>query len=850
MSLPTTNGTFRVEVKTMLVAQKELLRSGQCILLLVVMTLPSVAGETEAVRTITQLGGSVTRRGNDPRAPVIAAKIGARDTEYIGELESNLLRSGQHISSPRSVWDALAALTELESLDLSGRRRDHKELRLPDQMPTLSGLRKLTLDYRYLQLDDLTRALQHMPQLESLSLVDVEYSWKPEKPRDAGIDLSVLRHSPNLRELALDCVPNFQSLTILPSLEQLRLVDVYVVDVHPQHSPEWPQWKEKWRHLTELPKLTTIDMPPSVSALVALHEAGILHKFGGASTKDGQRPKSADDVVSFDLSYHPTRRNGPVYYPGLVWVDDAVLKALTSFPRLQSLNLTDTLVTDDGLATLTNWPQLRQISVRYGVERVLMDRMYSGSPEPPPEAQFYHRISDAGIARITAVPSLRALNLAGCRISGRAHSLILQRPEMNRLVIGSDVSDTNLQQLAKLTHLRTLSLSGDRSLTDTGFQALRNLTNLEELDLSYMPLSDQAWPIIRHFPRLRHLRISASSATGFGLAALSELKELRTLEIERAFETNGIDPGALSSLRKCPGLTRLWLDNGLITDGILKALRECGQLRALSTDPISDYQLPEWVSDRESPPISSPARKLYFGGNDQVTDAGLAELATLTELEELTLDASGVRGPGLKSLANLPRLKSLSIDISDDVLEALNEVEQLHLLPGMFGRDGGRPVDAKDVVRFDIPAVREVNRGPVTARGLAALKPLTQLHTLRYFSADHQVDDDCMKALSDIGLLHALPQAKTENGGRPTDAQDVITLTLGGAQISEAVFPAILQFTNLRELRINLSRPTNLTPLAALKRLEILHVYERGKRAGGIDALKKLRPDLRIRSPR
>lgn len=827
--------------------QWELVRSGLCPLL-VVMPLLCLADDNVTVRTITQLGGSVTRRGNDPQAPVIGVKLGTSDWQFVGELERNLMRSGQHIFSPRTEWGVLAAFTELECLDLSGDQRHRKQLTLSPHLPTFSGLRKLNLDYSYVNVDELARLLQNAPQLQSLSLIDVEYAQNNSKvfPPEGGIDMSVLRHCPNLRELTLDVLPDFHSLKCATSLERLRLVDMYLSDVHPQYSPEWPKWKENWLLLKDLPKLTTIDMPPSVAALVALQEAGILHKFGGATTIDGQRPKSAEDVVLFNLFNSPSSHRGPPV-PGINLVDNEVLKALTNFPRLQSLDLSESLVTDDGLVALQSWPHLRQITIRYGLMRRLQDEAYRRSPAPPAEARLYQRISDAGIARIMAIPTLKALNLTGCSVSDQTLALIRQRPELEELVLQLEtITDADLQHLAALTNLRTLELDGKRGFTDANFQALESLKHLEELDLSTLNLSDQNWSVVQHFPHLRHLRISSSSATRLGLSQLNGLKDLSTLEIVHSYPTQGINPEALSLLRDCRGLTRLWLDQQLITDGVLKAVRECGHLRALSTEPTYGSELPTWVPDHESPPTNVPARTLNFS-RVEVTDAGIAELASLRDLEELTLYASGVQGPGLKSLAALPRLKSLNINVSDDVLETLSGIDRLHLLPCTFGRDGGRPVDASDIVRFDIPAVQQVIHSPITARGLAALKPLERLHTLRYFSFEHQLNDEQVMALSDIGLLQALPQAKAADGGRPTGLDEVITLNLEGSRLTEAVFPAILQFTNLRELRMTVPRTTNLIPLAALKRLEILYATDQGNPPRGIVELKKLRPDLSIR---
>ena len=74
--------------------------------------------------------------------------------------------------------------------------------------------------------------------------------------------------------------------------------------------------------------------------------------------------------------------------------------------------------------------------------------------------------------------------------------------------------------------------------------------------------------------------------------------------------------------------------------------------------------------------------KVYLH-NTQVTDAGLKELAGLTQLQTLYLTGTKVTDAGLKELAGLTRLQWLNLQgtkVTDEGLKELAGLKQLHML--------------------------------------------------------------------------------------------------------------------------------------------------------------------------
>jgi hypothetical protein len=87
-------------------------------------------------------------------------------------------------------------------------------------------------------------------------------------------------------------------------------------------------------------------------------------------------------------------------------VDDASLALLRSFPRLQSLNLAQTRITDRGLRDVATLSALEHLDL-------------SGNPG----------VTDAGLDHLAALPRLQMLVLAGTRVTeGGVQKLRAARP--------------------------------------------------------------------------------------------------------------------------------------------------------------------------------------------------------------------------------------------------------------------------------------------------------------------------------------------------------------------------------------------------------------------------------------
>ncbi|MBI3470411.1 MAG: hypothetical protein HY013_03535 [Candidatus Solibacter usitatus] len=259
------------------------------------------------------------------------------------------------------------------------------------------------------------------------------------------------------------------------------------------------------------------------------------------------------------------------------------------------------------------------------------------------EAQFRDGWRPLGPASgAVAVPAGQELAL----LSGDALLPDLS-PKDLQCLITFGLSDSELAPAARCTALRQLTIGGN-SLTAAGLAQLAGLGSLERLGIWGSPLTGGA---LAHLSRLRSLRwllLGDAQFPGRDLAYLSELDSLQTLSLPFSH----VDATGLAALAHLP-LKDLRLERCLrINDAALAQLREVTSLVQLEIHETS------------------------------VTDAGIAHLAGLTNLEVLWL-GPWVTDLSLEVVAGLPRLRHLDLcarGITDSGIAHLTSLSNLQTL--------------------------------------------------------------------------------------------------------------------------------------------------------------------------
>ena len=191
-----------------------------------------------------------------------------------------------------------------------------------------------------------------------------------------------------------------------------------------------------------------------------------------------------------------------------------------------------------------------------------------------------------------------------------------------------EITDVEICQLPPLGALRKLNL-WNTCVSDAGVAHLVNLPNLEWLDLEGTEITDEGLFTLARLPKLSSLRVSMTAVTAAGAKRFLAVRP----EVELKY-------GASDQY-----LGRHLQFLGHITDlfgGMLPCIRN-------PTVPVRRLHV------RGTMPVAGSGAVL------QVTDAALAALADLTELEYLDLRDTSITDRGLPSLAKLTALRRLDL---------------------------------------------------------------------------------------------------------------------------------------------------------------------------------------------
>ncbi len=221
----------------------------------------------------------------------------------------------------------------------------------------------------------------------------------------------------------------------------------------------------------------------------------------------------------------------------------------------------------------------------------------------------------------------------------------------------SKLGDAEFRLIGQLKDLKSLTLYGQcKGLTDETLPHLSGLTNLEELGTDGIQVSDA------------------------GLAKLTALTNLRSLSLfHPSFGMKGFDGSGFAALKSLPKLERLTIAGTPFNDKGMAAITEIKQLRDFRT--WHTYQTPAGnESLTKLPELRSlwlgQRLRRYDGGSNAVSldDSTFDVLTKLKTLESLTLDEARLSLTALRRLKELPRLKKLElrrIDIPAADFEAL-----------------------------------------------------------------------------------------------------------------------------------------------------------------------------------
>lgn len=230
--------------------------------------------------------------------------------------------------------------------------------------------------------------------------------------------------------------------------------------------------------------------------------------------------------------------------------NEPLMNAIARLNRLAELSIDDQAVTDEGAAKLNGHSRLKALSLVRTEIRSLSGLM----PESLPKLEFvdasWSRLDDSGLAALCRLPNLKRLIAERTRILSLAQVDFANAQHLEELSLAkTPIGDADLAHLAQARRLKILNLS-QTAISDAGVAELKALPALEVLDLGSTSLSNESLRILQAMPTLRWLRIQTTEE-------LTEPALLRFHEARPEVELEVIGTGQPPLRRSVP-----ILDNG------------------------------------------------------------------------------------------------------------------------------------------------------------------------------------------------------------------------------------------------------------------------------------------------
>jgi hypothetical protein len=447
-----------------------------------------------------------------------------------------------------------------------------------------------------------------------------------------------------------------------------------------------PFYRIDWRS-------NTIEPGPILSSQDWDRIFAVMKEYGITGLNAGGR--MTDEALGRLAKLHHVRR---VNLDGSIAITDAGLVRLVDLPLLEELDISGPkgAITDRGLDVLRHLPELRRFAACWqqnisdaGIESLsACDRLESvnllgtqtgdgavrACTRKPNLRRFKtgRRLTDVGLMLLHEFPAFKAWQ------GDKPHySLMSAEAGPTHLLLDGPFTDEGLGALGGLEGLFGLSFFWhSTSFTSKGLERLKNLPNLGFLGCQGERCDDAAMRCIAELSRLRMLMAQGTVATDAGFTALSRSQ---TIEYIWGRECPNLTGAGFSALAAMPALRGLAVSCRHVEDAALSvlprfpALEEfmpmdvddagfrhvgrCKQLKALWCMYCRD------TGDAATEHIAGlTALKTYYAGRTQITDRSLEILGQLPSLERIELwQCARVTDAGVAHLAALPCLREITL---------------------------------------------------------------------------------------------------------------------------------------------------------------------------------------------
>jgi hypothetical protein len=403
------------------------------------------------------------------------------------------------------------------------------------------------------------------------------------------------------------------------------------------------------------------------------------------------------------------------------------------------------------------------------------------------------------------------------------------------------VTDKGMEHLRALRLLKSLVLSGERSISNVGLEILRDLPALEYLDLD-TGVTDAGLKQIAQAGSIRWLRIGTGGFWGPGLAELAKMPRLERLCLEGTTALSDRHIQYLEGLTQIKSLT-LWGGCNNLTDASLASIGKLRNLEELHFIMCSPRFTPASIAHLKD---LKKLKKVDFSDTWTVPEgAGYADdamrqlAAVLPGLE--SIEGAGIlSAKGVQALAIFRDLKCVDLTLKDHHHgyhgpTGFSHLSELHLLEELRvnSETALSDADLTSIESLGRLKVLVIGSTEVTDRGLASISKLKQLEELWL---DAEVTCGGLNQLNDLAHLRVLSvgrrlavQSRVGMDELTLDLsglQGLKELRLGGLPLQDADMAFLANLGRLEKVSISAYPlpPTSLRHLSGLSKLKRLWI--------------------------
>lgn len=419
---------------------------------------------------------------------------------------------------PDADWDELIGVMKerrIPALDANGLMTDEALARIAglDFVTSLNlgGSRELT--------DDGLLHLARMPQLEHLDLNE----YPGGKLTDRGLEVlrqlpNLRKFEMTWQSGVTDC--GIANLRFCERLEEVNLMGSPTGD----GGIEALQGKAKLRRFSTGRLVTDagISLLHNFPLLETSDGEGARLLIDGPFTNTGLAALAGlEGIFELDLFWHVDRITTAgfahlVHLPNLMALgcdgklsDDVALRHIAAMPRLKRLRIQESVATDDGFIALTQSRTIEGIWGRvcpnFGSRGFIA---FSKMPSLRSLGIGCKNVDDAALATLPEFPALRELTPIGFQDDGFRHIGRCRNLERLTCMYCRETGDTATE------HIRELAIkyyyAGLTQITDRSLEILGGMESLEQGDLyECLKVTDAGLPFLARLPRLREVHLDS-----------------------------------------------------------------------------------------------------------------------------------------------------------------------------------------------------------------------------------------------------------------------------------------------------------------------------------------------------